>query len=419
MTKFICHDPDRIIWVRCPIGSNMYQIIHQVLIFHLSSCTSKSHVCIICTKKTIFGTYKCFMGQNTPQFILNKLPVSIDKVETIATLKASAKAMRALGELKGVAQSIPNQSMLVNAAVLQESKDSSEIENIITTQDELYKALSTNKIVNSAVKEVVNYRKAIFFGFDLIKEKGFIRFSDLNDIQSIIVENNAGVRSTPGTVLKNDKTGELVYIPPQSKDEILELLTNFLDHFNTESDVQLLINLAVLHFQFESIHPYYDGNGRTGRILNILFLILNDLLDIPILYLSSYIIDHKPDYYRLLNQVNRTGEWEEWILYILKAVEETSNNTVQKINSIKKLLGDTIEMVKEKAPKVYRKELIELLFEQPYSKIDYVIEKIGVERKAASRYLKELESIGVLKSIKMGRQVIYVNEDLIEILRRD
>lgn len=359
------------------------------------------------------------MGQNTPQFILNKLPVSIDKVETIATLKASAKAMRALGELKGVAQSIPNQSMLVNAAVLQESKDSSEIENIITTQDELYKALSTNKIVNSAVKEVVNYRKAIFFGFDLIKEKGFIRFSDLNDIQSIIVENNAGIRSTPGTVLKNDKTGEVVYIPPQSKDEILELLTNFLDHFNTESDVQLLINLAVLHFQFESIHPYYDGNGRTGRILNILFLILNDLLDIPILYLSSYIIDHKPDYYRLLNQVNRTGEWEEWILYILKAVEETSNNTVQKINSIKKLLGDTIEMVKEKAPKVYRKELIELLFEQPYSKIDYVIEKIGVERKAASRYLKELESIGVLKSIKMGRQVIYVNEDLIEILRRD
>ena len=419
MTKFICHDPDRIIWVRCPIGSNMYQIIHQVLIFHLSSCTSKSHVCIICIKKTIFGTYQCFMGQNTPQFILNKLPVSIDKVETIATLKASAKAMRALGELKGVAQSIPNQSMLVNAAVLQESKDSSEIENIITTQDELYKALSTNKIVNSAVKEVVNYRKAIFFGFDLIKEKGFIRFSDLNDIQSIIVENNAGVRSTPGTVLKNDKTGEVVYIPPQSKDEILELLTNFLDHFNTESDVQLLINLAVLHFQFESIHPYYDGNGRTGRILNILFLILNDFLDIPILYLSSYIIDHKPDYYRLLNQVNRTGEWEEWILYILKAVEETSNNTVQKINSIKKLLGDTIEMVKEKAPKVYRKELIELLFEQPYSKIDYVIEKIGVERKAASRYLKELESIGVLKSIKMGRQVIYVNEDLIEILRRD
>ena len=211
----------------------------------------------------------------------------------------------------------------------------------------------------------------------------------------------------------------MVYIPPQSKDEILELLTNFLDHFNTESDVKLLINLAVLHFQFESIHPYYDGNGRTGRILNILFLILNDLLEIPILYLSSYIINHKPDYYRLLNQVNRTGEWEEWILYILKAVEETSNNTVQKINSIKNLLGDTIEMVKEKAPKVYRKELIELLYEQPYSKIDYVIEKIGVERKAASRYLKELESIGVLKSIKMGRQVIYVNEDLIEILRRD
>ncbi len=323
--------------------------------------------------------------------------------------------MRALGELKGVAQSIPNQSMHVNAAVLQESKDSSEIENIITTQDELYKALSTNKIENSAVKEVVNYRKAIFSGFDLIKEKGFIRLSDLNNIQSIIVENIAGIRSNPGTVLKNDKTGEIVYTPPQSKDEILDLLINFLDHFNTKSDVQPLINLAVLHFQFESIHPYYDGNGRTGRILNILFLILNDLLEIPILYLSSYIIQHKPDYYKLLNHVNRTGEW---VLYILKAVEETSNKTVQKINSIKNLLDSTIEVVKEKAPKVYRKELIELLFEQPYSKIDYVVEKIGVERKAASRYLKELEKIGVLKSIQIGRQVVYVNEELIEILKR-
>ena len=360
----------------------------------------------------------CFMRQNTPDFILNKLPVSIDKVETIATLKASSKAMRALGELKGVAQSIPNQSMLVNAAVLQESKDSSEIENIITTQDELYKALSTNKIENSAVKEVVNYRKAIFSGFDLIRSKGFIRFSDLNNIQSIIVENNAGVRSTPGTVLKNDKTGEVVYTPPQNKDEILDLLSNFLDHFNTKSEIQPLINLAVLHFQFGGIHPYYDGNGRTGRILNILFLILNDLLDIPILYLSSYIIDHKSDYYRLLNQVNRTGEWEEWVLYILQAVEETANKTVQKINSIKNLLDDTIEVVKEKAPKVYRKELIELLFEQPYSKIDYVVEKLGVERKAASRYLKELEVIGVLKSLHIGRQVVYVNEGLIEILKR-
>lgn len=358
------------------------------------------------------------MGQKTPQLKLNKLPVSIDKVETISTLKASAQAMRALGELKGVAHSIPNQAMLINAAVLQESKDSSEIENIITTQDELYKALSINKIGNSAVKEVVNYRRAIFLGFDLITEKGFIRYSDLNNIQRIIVENNAGVRSTPGTVLKNDKTGEIIYTPPQSKDEILELLTNFLDHFNTKSEIQPLINLAILHFQFESIHPYYDGNGRTGRILNILFLILNELLDIPILYLSSYIIENKSDYYRLLNQVNRTGEWEEWILYILKAVEQTSNKTVRKINAIKNLLDSTIDIVKEKAPKVYRKELIELLFEQPYSKIESVVEKIGVERKAASRYLKELEGIGILKSVQIGRQVVYVNEALLEVLKR-
>lgn len=359
------------------------------------------------------------MGQKVPQLKLEKLPVEITKVETLKTLKAASTAMQALGELKGVAQSIPNQSMLVNAAVLQESKDSSEIENIITTQDQLYQALSTDKYANSAVKEVVNYRKAVFLGFNLIKQNGFIRFSDLNHIQSVIVENTAGIRSTPGTVLKNDKTGEVVYTPPQDKQEILDLLTNFLEQYNNNEAIQPLINLAILHFQFESIHPYYDGNGRTGRILNILFLILNELLDIPILYLSSYIIKNKSNYYKLLNQVNKTGEWEEWILYILKGIEETARKTINKINSIKNLLETTIENAKEKAPKTYRKELVELLFEQPYSKIDYVVDTLSVERKAASRYLKEMEKIGVVKSVQIGRQVIYINQALIEILKRD
>ncbi len=221
-----------------------------------------------------------------------------------------------------------------------------------------------------------------------------------------------------GTVLKNDKTGEIVYTPLQEKDEILELLSNFLEHFNiNQTDLHPLINLAILHYQFESIHPFYDGNGRTGRILNILYLIINDLLDIPILYLSSYINENKSKYYKFLNQVNKTDQWEDYILYMLKAVEETANYTIEKINKIKNQLEITIEKVKEEAPKVYRKELIELLFEQPYSKIEFVVEKLKVERKAASRYLKSLENIGVLKSEKIGRENLYLNVELIEILK--
>ena len=349
---------------------------------------------------------------------LKKLPPEREKVETVKILRQLSKTSQSLGELKGVAKTIPNQAMLINAVVLQEAKDSSEIENIVTTQDELYKALVTKGKQPTQVKEVINYRKAIFTGFDIIKQQGFLRIKDIESIQKTIVENNAGIRAMAGTVLKNDKTGEIVYTPPQEKDEILDLLSNFLQHFNiNQSDLSPLINLAVLHYQFESIHPFYDGNGRTGRILNILYLIINDLLDIPILYLSSYINENKAQYYKYLNHVNRTDEWEDYILYMLKAAEETANNTIEKINSIKEQLEKTLEIVKEKAPKIYRKELVELLFEQPYSKIEFVVEKLNVERKAASRYLKKLEEIEILKSEKIGRENIYLNKELIEILK--
>jgi Fic family protein len=359
------------------------------------------------------------MGQNVPYMKLLKLPPLREKVETIEILRQTTKATAALAELKGIAKTIPNQAMLINAIVLQEAKDSSEIENIITTQYELYKALTVNKTaVSVETKEVVNYRKAIFHGFDLVKEQGFIKVNDIVSIQQQLVDNTAGIRSTPGTVLKNDTTGEVVYTPPQDKDEILELLTNFINNYNQQDDLSPLINLAILHFQFESIHPFYDGNGRTGRILNILYLMLNELIDVPILYLSSYIIDNKAEYYRLLNQTNRTGKWQEWIMFMLKAVECTSKKTIIKITNIKNQLDLTILKVQEKAPKVYRKELVELLFEQPYSKIDFVVNKLGVERKAASRYLKELENIGVLKSQKVGREILYVNKELIEILKQ-
>ncbi|MEX0812221.1 MAG: Fic family protein [Chitinophagales bacterium] len=366
------------------------------------------------------------MGQNAPHNKsegpagrLAKLPPQREKVETIEILRQTNKSTAALAELKGIAQSIPNQAMLVNAIVLQEAKDSSEIENIITTQDELYKALTVNKTnVSAETKEVVNYRKAIFHGFDLAKSQGFIRVNDIVSIQQKLIANTAGIRNTPGTVLKNDTTGEIVYTPPQDKAEILDLLSDVISHFNRQDDLSPLINLAILHYQFESIHPFYDGNGRTGRILNILYLILNGLIDVPILYLSSYIIANKPEYYRLLNQTNRTGKWEEWILFMLRAVESTSKDTITKITNIRDQLDSTIIKVQEKAPKLFRKELVELLFEQPYSKIEFVVNRLGVERKAASRYLKELEDIGIVESQKAGREVLYINKDLIEILKK-
>lgn len=359
------------------------------------------------------------MGQSTPHFKLDKLPPKRELVETVNVLRQVAKSAAALAELKGIAKTIPNQAMLINAIVLQEAKGSSEIENIITSDDELYKAMIVrNSKVSTATKEVVNYRTAIFNGFNLIENQGFIKVNDIVAIQEELVDNRAGIRSTPGTVLKNDKTGEIVYTPPQDKGEIVELLSNFIHHFNVnEQELSPLINLAILHHQFESIHPFYDGNGRTGRILNILYLILNGLIDIPILYLSSYIIDNKSDYYRYLNQTNKTGEWEEWILFMLKAVEITSLQTIDKINKIRLLLNETIESVAHKCPKIYRKELVELLFNQPYSKIEFVVNNLKIERKSASRYLKELEDNGFLKSERVGREIIYINVRLIEILK--
>jgi len=350
---------------------------------------------------------------------LPKLPPKREEVETIEILRQLSKSANALGELKGIAKTIPNQEMLINAVVLQEAQDSSEIENIITTQDEIYKALASNNQQESQVKEVINYRRAIFAGFNLIKKQGFLKLKDIEFIQETIIENNAGIRALPGTVLKNDKTGETVYTPPQEKAEILDLLADFLEHFNVQQqDLNPLINLAILHYQFESIHPFYDGNGRTGRILNILYLIINDLLDIPILYLSSYINEHKADYYCLLNAVTTSNDWSAYIIYMLKAVEETANRTIEKINSINVLLDETMIYAQEREPKVYRKEFIELLFEQPYCKIDFVVEKLQVERKAAARYLKKMEAIGILNSQKLGRETLYLNHKLLEILKK-
>lgn len=361
------------------------------------------------------------MRQNAPYTSLTQLPPPRDKIETIEILRQANKATAALAELKGIARTIPNQAMLVNAIVLQEAKDSSEIENIITTNDELYTALTLNNMkISPETKEVINYRQAILKGYNFLQTQGFLSVNNIVSIQQELVGNTAGIRSSPGTVLKNDKTGEIVYTPPQDKQEIVALLGNFIQHFNdTGADLSPLVNLAVLHYQFESIHPFYDGNGRTGRIINILYLIMNGLIDVPILYLSSFIIANKSEYYRLLNHTYQTGEWQEWILYMLDAVEKTAKSTIGKIETIRAQLDATIEKVHRETPKIYQKELVELLFEQPYCKIEFVVNRLNVERKAASRYLRELENIGVLRSQKMGRETLFINIGLIEILRNN
>ncbi len=283
---------------------------------------------------------------------LPKLPPKEELISSVSIWQAESKARAALAELKGIANIIPNQSILVNAIVLQEAQDSSEIENIITTRDKLYNGVfSDNKNIDNETKEVMHYREALMSGYKLIVDQGFLRYKDVNDIQSIIVGNSAGIRKTPGTALVNDKTNKVVFFffYPQFLDD---LMANVLEYFNTADST--LISMAVMHFQFETIHPYYDGNGRTGRLLNVLYLISKDLLDIPILYLSSYLTKNKLEYYRLLNQVTIDQKWEEWIIFILNGVYQVATETTIKIKEIKNELDRVLDVVKEKKERCKR-----------------------------------------------------------------
>lgn len=347
---------------------------------------------------------------------LAPLPPDQSKIETISLLKQESKAAAAIAELKGIANIIPNQSILINAIVLQEAKDSSEIENIVTTSDDLYKAVaSTVAKVNPATKEVMYYREALYSGFQKITQRGLLSINDIIDLQAIVIGNTAGIRTTSGTALKNEATDTIVYTPPEGEQTILRLLQNFVAYLNGED--ASLTKMAILHYQFESIHPFYDGNGRTGRIVNVLYLILKGYLDIPILYLSSYIIKNKARYYELLSAVTRTGDWESWIQFLLQGIEETARGTIEKIKKIRTLLDATIEIVKERAPRIYSKELVELLFVNPYCRIEFLTDQLKVERKAASRYLYQLEEIGILELRKTGRESIFINKELIRLLK--
>jgi len=352
---------------------------------------------------------------NIPFDNLPKLPPKAS-IESPRLLKRAANARGGLGELKGVSKLLPNETILLNTLILEEARDSSEIENIVTTRDKLYRALASgSKNVDPATKEVLRYRSALWKGFGLVQEKGFISTNMIVDIQKGLIENNAGIRKLSGTKLANAKTGEVIYTPPEGEGIIRELLGNFETFLNGKTELDPLIAMAVLHYQFEAIHPFYDGNGRTGRIVNVLYLVLKGLLDLPILYVSSFIINRKTDYYRLLLRVTTHGEWEPWIMFMLEAVEATAIDTVKKVNAIRDSLEETIEEVREKLPRIYTKELVELLFHQPYSKVAFLVDANLAERKAAARYLNALEQIGLLKAKKVGKEKIFLNQRLFDL----
>ena len=346
------------------------------------------------------------------------LPPPAD-LETKAILRQLVRSNRSLAELKGYADTIPNKHILINAIMLNEAKESSEIENIVTTHDELYKAMSTSNNVDSVAKEVMRYRQALWLGYQSVKQSGSLTVNTMKKIQEIVCGNLAGIRKLPGTVLRNERTGESVYVPPEGEVEILEYLSNLEKYINSDdSEIDTLIKMAVIHYQFESIHPFYDGNGRTGRIINVVYLVLKELLDSPILYLSSYIIRTKETYYRLFEEIRNNENWEPWIIYMLKGIQITADETLK---LVKKIHGEEEAMRKEimeKLPRLYTKELIDLLFTEFYTKITYIEKGLGVTRKTASTYLATLEKEGFLVSEKIGKEKIYLNKRLYDLIQK-
>ena len=347
------------------------------------------------------------------------LPPAKAKIETVRILRQLVKSSVALAELKGITHILPNPEILLNAVILKEARASSEIENVITTQDKLYQALSAKGIqIDTATKEVLRYREAMLFGVNFIKKKSFLSTNAIIEIQRILEENNAGIRKLPGTALRNAATGKIIYTPPNNLDTITKLLRNYEQYLNQEDDVSHLIKMAIQHYQFESIHPFYDGNGRTGRIINVLYIIMGGLLENPVLFLSGYIIKTKKEYYKLLQEVRTKQNWEAWVLYILKGIELTANETIAQVSAINKLFNHTKDLVQKKTPKIYSKELIEILFEQPYCKSEYLETRLGISRITAAKYLKELEKIKILKSKIIWKETLYINTRLFELLKK-
>lgn len=348
---------------------------------------------------------------------LEMLPYKNINLKTNKILEQLTLSSRALAELKGYSNTIPNMHILINAVTINEAKDSSAIENIVTTHDDIYKVLTESGYKEENAKEVVDYRNAIWLGYEQIKKDGYINTNTIIKIQGTIEHNNAGIRKLPGTELKNSITGETIYTPPQSEKDVRNYLKNLEDFINDNKDnIDPLIKVCLIHYQFESIHPFYDGNGRTGRILNILYLVLNNLIDSPILYLSKYINKTKQEYYKLFTEVRNNNNFEDWILYILKGIEITSKETITLIEKIQNEMRKYKEEFRNKLPKIYSKELLESLFYEVYTKISYIEKACNVTRLTASSYLNQLEEIGLLESEKIGRERLYKNVRLIKLL---
>lgn len=338
--------------------------------------------------------------------------------ESPAILKSLASASRKLAELKGIAGSIPNQAILINTLGLQEAKDSSEIENIVTTHDELFKDdVLPEAFTNPAAKEVLRYRQALRLGFERVCDTGLITANHLIEMQCELERNNAGFRKLPGTALKNG-SGDTIYMPPQDPAEIVTLMRD-LEHFINDTGLfaaDPLIKMGLIHHQFESIHPFYDGNGRTGRILNVLYLVKEGLLDVPVLYLSSYIVRNKADYYRLLQAVRDADAWEEWVRYMLDAVEQTAGQAIGTIQTIRTALFHYKHRIRSEF-KFYSQDLINNLFMHPYTKIEFVQNDLKVSRLTATKYLDALAGAGFVEKRKVGRSNYYINVALNNILQ--
>ncbi|MFN5712282.1 MAG: Fic family protein [Bacteroidota bacterium] len=358
-----------------------------------------------------------FSSLNRTQ-VYNDLPLLPPKtdIETKSILRKTISAGRALAQLNGTLLNLPNPTLFLDTIYLQEAKASSEVENIITTNDELYKSLvADKKVENSATKEVLSYKEAVWLGLEQIKKKPFITTNLCVSIVQCIKQNTASIRNTSGTTLSNTK-GEVIYTPPSGESIIREKLTNLEKFINEDETIDPLIKMALLHYQFEAIHPFAEGNGRTGRILLLLYLKLSGLLYTPAIYLSEYIIKNKTEYYKSLRSVTENNDWENYILYMLDMIEETSNKGLERLNKIINTMTKTSDEIKAKLPKIYSKDLVEILFRLPYTKRQHLIDENIGNPKTVGNYLITLEENGFLTSVKVGKEKLYLNHQLLKIL---
>ena len=375
----------------------------------------------------LFFKHETETMQLTPNFKADKpyndlphLPPNQD-LETKVILKLCIKARTALAGLKQAAKLIPNQAMLINIIPMLEAKGSSEIENIVTTADNLFQYAYDDHVADHATKEALRYRTALYDGINAIKERPLTANTAL-EVCRTIKGTEIGIRHNKGTILQNSM-GEVIYTPPDNPENISKLLRNWESFLHDDSDdgdeLDPLVKMAVAHYQFEAIHPFFDGNGRTGRVINILYLIEQELLELPILYLSRYIIQNKAGYYNGLRGVTEQQDWQTWLIYMLSAIEETSEWTTNKILAIKELHENTAQLIKEEAKNIYSHELVNIIFEMPYCRIVNLIDKGIAKRQTASNYLKNLVEIGILKEIQVGNEKLFINMKLMTLLRSD